>query len=639
MRRPGPAIILAAMLLLAPTSLQSAQSSKSGPTNQPAVQRKQPGQAKSRESNESIKGRVAGEGNRPVAGASILAFPVNLGSNPHALITSLLRPITSDADGKFEVAGLSPGAYTMIANSPGYVLSESDPPVFYRPGETVTLTLVKGGVITGKVTNSSNDPLVGASVRATKIREIDNKPVRARGGVLADFNVATTAILGVFKTDDRGIYRIFGLPAGYYQVAAGGRGVAGFAPDEGAYDSDAPTYFPSSTVDTAAEVTVRAGDEVTGIDIRYRDHRGHSISGRLSGATGSIQQSCTILLSRANGGTVEATTYVLPYVLSSQTEKGFAFNAIPDGEYFVAAIGANGTGLVTGESLDVLVSQPRRITMNGSDVTGVELALEPLASIAGRAVIEPLQNAAQKAECESGRSPKVEEVVISARGENKPRPEDLAFGSLAAARDTTPTDKGEFALGLLRAGVHRIDLQLPSEILYFKSVKLPPASPNAKPIDAAKNGLVLKSGDKIKGLVVTISEGAAGLQGKVVTGEESKPPEAKMRVHLVPAEPEAVDEVLRYTESSVAADGAFALKNLAPGKYWLVAREISEQEQSEVERKPLAWEAAGRMGLRFEGHASKKMIELADCQRVTDFVLSYKPLIKPTKPPAKKPAS
>lgn len=625
------------MLLVAPTSLQHAQSHKPGPANQPAVQRKQPGQARSRESNESLKGRVVGEGNRPVAGASILAFPVNLAGNPQALIASLLRPVTSDADGKFELAGLPPGAYTMIANSPGYVLSESDSPAFHRPGETVTLTLVKGGVITGKVTNSSSDPLVGASVRAIKIRELDNKPVRARGGVLAEFNDATTAILGGFKTDDRGIYRIFGLQPGYYQVAAGGRGEAGFSTGEGAYDSDAPTYFPSSTIDTAAEVLVKAGDEVTGIDIRYRDHRGHSISGHLSGSTTSIQQSCSILLTRANGGMVEATTYVLPL----QNEKGFAFNAVLDGEYFVAAIGGNSAALVTGaETLDVMVSQPKRVTMSGGDVTGVELTLEPLASIAGRAVIEPVQDPARKVDCKAsgGRSPKVEEVVISDRGENKPRPEDVAFGSLAASRDTAPTDKGEFSLGLLRAGVHRVDLQLPSDALYFKSATLPPASSNQKPIDAAKNGVVLKSGDKLKGMVVTISEGAAGLRGRVMAGEENKPPEAKMRVHLVPSEPEAVDDVLRYFESGVATDGAFSLTNLAPGKYWLVAREISEQEQSEADPKPLAWNAAGRMGLRFEGDASKKVIELSLCQRVADFVLKYTPLIEPSKRPAKKPA-
>ncbi|HSO75089.1 MAG TPA: hypothetical protein VLU47_09635, partial [Blastocatellia bacterium] len=78
--------------------------------------------------------------------------------------------------------------------------------------------------------------------------------------------------------------------------------------------------------------------------------------------------------------------------------------------------------------------------------------------------------------------------------------------------------------------------------------------------------------------------------------------------------------------------------NIAPGKYWLVARETSEQEHAQSDQKPVAWNAGDRMGLRFEGDASKKVIELAPCRRVADFVLKYTPLIKPSKLPAKKPA-
>ena len=133
-----------------------------------------------------------------------------------------------------------------------------------------------------------------------------------------------------------------------------------------------------------------------------------------------------------------------------------------------------------------------------------------------------------------------------------------------------------------------------------------------------------------------MSEGAAGLRGKVVTGEENKPPSAKTRVHLVPAEPEAAEDVLRYFEAGVSVDGSFALTNLQPGKYWLVGRETSDAEQAEIDRKPLAWDAGARTALRIEGEAQKTVIELKQCQRLSDFVLRYTPLIKPSKLPAKK---
>ena len=55
-------------------------------------------------------------------------------------------------------------------------------------------------------------------------------------------------------TDDRGVYRIYGLAPGTYLVAAGGGRSSAYSVS--AYATDAPTYAPSSTRDTAAEVVV-----------------------------------------------------------------------------------------------------------------------------------------------------------------------------------------------------------------------------------------------------------------------------------------------------------------------------------------------------------------------------------------------
>ena len=290
-------------------------------------------------------------------------------------------------------------------------------------------------------------------------------------------------------------------------------------------------------------------------------------------------------------------------------------------------------GLTAGaESMTASVSQPRRVTVKGADVSGVNLIIEPLASIAGRTVLEPLQDAKQKAACKELRPVPIEGTVLSAPDERKETAVDPLSGTLGAFQDTTPNEKGEFIISLLRPGIHRLDIELPADHLYVKSMTLPQADTAAKPIDAAKSGVKLQSGDKIKGLVVTISEGAAGLAGRVGIGPENKPPAAKMRVHLVPAEPEAADAVLRYFEVEVAADGGFALTNLPPGKYWVVGREVSEPEQAETDHKPLAWDAGSRTALRFEGDASKKVIELMQCQVVSDYRLKYIPLTKSSKP-------
>src|SRR6476469_7709520 len=51
----------------------------------------------------SIRGRVVAEGSRPIADASVLAFPLNIAANPQSAFSSLLRPSNSDAEGKFSL--------------------------------------------------------------------------------------------------------------------------------------------------------------------------------------------------------------------------------------------------------------------------------------------------------------------------------------------------------------------------------------------------------------------------------------------------------------------------------------------------------------------------------------------------------
>jgi Carboxypeptidase regulatory-like domain len=583
-------------------------------------------------SRSKIRGKVITEGGRPVPEATIMIFPVNVTGNMTGAVASLFRPVSSDADGNFELTSLKPGAYSVSASCPGYILSEKDSKAFYRPGDVATLNLIKGGVITGKVTNSSGEPVVGALIRAIKTREPDESPSRIRGGVGAQISDSLSSILGPYKTDDRGIYRIYGLAPGYYQVVAGGRGGEGLSLyGVSPYDTDAPTYYPSSTIETASEVSVAAGAEATNIDIRYRENRGHSIGGTVSVSGGPVPQVTSVLLSRANG-IVEDKSIVMA------GKDHFGFDSVLDGEYLITAIGSAGNAAMAGgaENLNASVSEPRKVIVRGADLTGINLVVEPLAAISGRTVLEPLQDTNQRSMCKGIHTVPLEGTVLSARDERKEVPVDPTLGDLRGFKDTTPTDKGEFLISLLRPGVNRLEFQLPAEHWYVKTILLPQTNSNAKPIDIAKSGVRLKSGDKIKGVVITIAEGAAGLAGKVTVEPDNKPPTTKMRVHLIPAEPEASDDVLRYFEAKMLEDGSFSLKNLAPGKYWLVGREDVGAKEPEADRKPLSWEQGARTALRFEGEASRKVIELTRCQMIGDYRFSYVPLTKETKPASKK---
>src|SRR5262249_49726137 len=146
---------------------------------------------------------------------------------------------------------------------------------------------------------------------------------------------------------------------------------------------------------------------------------------------------------------------------------------------------------------------------------------------------------------------------------------------LSSLQNTSPDNKGEFSIGFVGPGKHHLDVSLPGENLYVRSMTLTPSSPAGKPVDIARTGIATKAGEQLKGVIITVAEGAAGIRGRVVVGAESKLPVAHMRVHLVPAEKESADDVLRYAEADAESNGSFSLTRLAPGKYWLVVREIS----------------------------------------------------------------
>src|SRR4029077_21213874 len=99
MRKLTTALTISALLLLALTGGIQAQTEKPA-TSEP--QKAQPNTTeKESRSGSRIRGRVT-ESGRPVSDASIMAFPVNIVSNMQGAITSMLRPVTSDSDGKFE---------------------------------------------------------------------------------------------------------------------------------------------------------------------------------------------------------------------------------------------------------------------------------------------------------------------------------------------------------------------------------------------------------------------------------------------------------------------------------------------------------------------------------------------------------
>lgn len=562
----------------------------------------QPAPAATPAGSGAITGRVVSESGQPLSGASISAS--RSGGSPG-------QRTSSDNEGYFNLRGLDPGLYRLFAGLPGYVSQtpQTDPndANFYRPGDSVSLTLVKGGVITGTVTNITGEPVVNVSVRAFRVRDAEGNKVRS------------VAFAQPRMTDDRGYYRLYGLMPGTYVVSAGGPGQ--YFGLVNPFVKDAPTYAPASTRDTAAEFAVRSDQEVTA-DIRYRGDPGHVISGKVSGALPVASSDAGVRLSDIESHTVIANAGV------AGDDRAFQLNGISDGEYEIAALAGGGP------NSDLSVSSPRRIIVKGADVTGLELVLAPMGSITGRIVLET----DQKLNCGRRRDNAMRETMIMARRDRMEEKagsqrlkdkadEEFDSALFPTSMDRIPNEKGEISLRNLFPGTYRFDIRLPGAGWYIRELNPDPpdqrGSANRPAVmNIARNGIVVKSGVKTTGVTITITEGGAGLRGRVTTGEGQSLPQA-LRIYLVPPERENVENVLRFFEGSTAADGTFAIGNIAPGRYWIIAQPGEQIDASTM--KSIKIDSALRTKILRDAETLKKEISFKPCERVADYELPYSP--------------
>ncbi|HXM34577.1 MAG TPA: carboxypeptidase-like regulatory domain-containing protein [Pyrinomonadaceae bacterium] len=560
----------------------------------------------------SIMGRVLTVSGQPVTNATVLVSRLNSPSPP--------RPVPTDSTGSFRIAGLEPGVFSVTAYAASFVLPPADvetsQPTYYRVGDSVTVTMTKGGVINGTVTDTDGQPVVAIRVRALMVRDEKGQP--------ANGSIAIERV-----TDDRGVYRLFGLTPGAYVVSAGGGGGGGggfgggpfgggrggggfgFAGSATAlYDRDAPTFSPSSTRDTAAEIAVYASEEVNNVDIKFRKEPGHTVSGTVKGPPAPAGYARTaVTLTRAKSR---------DEVVASYPARGsaFEFRGVADGEYEISAQTSLGPN-------DAAVSLPRKIIVNGANITGIALMTSPLATISGHVALEK----SVAPECQNKRQPRFEELLISARRNVKKDSEPQARGFAAASG--TPGKSGDFFLNKLGAGAYRLDTRFFAKYWYLRAVTGPAAtaarsgakSANvSQPVDIARNGLTLQFGRSVSGLVIALAEGAASVRGHITVPEDKKAP-LGLSLYIVPAEKDKSEDVLRFFTTAIADDGTFGLNNLPPGHYWAIVRFPSAEESHLDWKLRLPDQAQNRVNLRRAAEAAKIDIELKPCQNLTDYQL------------------
>ena len=379
----------------------------------------------------SIAGRVS-LGGKPVRGASVMLARKEITGRSDATLPGA----TSDADGRFRLEPVQAGTYLVRAYAPGFV-GPSDEPFAVEWGKAVTvgegeavqvdLGLKRGGVITGRVVDSRGRPIVNTTVDLIQLDDTGRS--HPRSTPISDGSM--------YLTDDRGVYRIYGLASGRYKVSVGTAPGSSVIRFPGGYYPR--TFHPDARDETSAAIVeiVEAG-EADSVDITVSSFaRTFSVSGRIvdaetgKGIKGLVCGYGAIGADGAYNGSVG--------VLNVQTTSSgeFFFNGLTPGRYAVFAVNEENT-----ESY----SDPTAFEITNSDISGVEVKVRHGASISGIAVIEGTNDPAAMAA--------MSQLTVVVDVEPK------ALEPLRTAAPMIALD-GAFHVGGLRAGFATISVRGP----------------------------------------------------------------------------------------------------------------------------------------------------------------------------------
>lgn len=291
---------------------------------------------------------VCNDTNAPARGAHVYLIPLDSFQPDGPTSTDGIYPSTNtDFSGAYEMKSVEPGTYLVSANMEGYLndvrlaLSKLDhlngseragliaalAPVTVKPGGEVRkdVLLRRLGAISGRVTVDTGGLPGRAQVTATRIGEDASRGV---------------------TVDDRGMYRIAGLPEGKYLLSILIHDARmGFKMPKGGGLQMVPdsigttqlTVYAPEALDRAdaSVVEVKDGDEITDADINIPTRLLHSIGGVVmdGGAPGAGVE---VSFERTGGITEPHTAVSLP-------DGSFRFDLLRPGIYKLRA----GTGEIT----------------------------------------------------------------------------------------------------------------------------------------------------------------------------------------------------------------------------------------------------------------------------------------------------
>ena len=525
-----------------------------------------------------ITGRVlAADSGRPVKRARVAVTGAAAGGGRGGGMA-----ITDD-QGRYTVAELAAGTYSVTASKSGFVDAaygqrrplQPGTPVALADGQaaaSIDLRLTRGGVITGRIVDEDGEALARALVTVQRYQYVrGERQLTPAGGD---------------QTDDRGQYRVFGLPPGDYFVSAttsglagllgglqqfaagigggdaggrgGGRGVlaglvGGASPEEST--GYAPTYYPGVVnAPEAGAIKIGPGQEIGGIDFQVLLVPLATVSGIVTG----VQDAANVMLIPDGAGPGLGRLLNQTFTGRAGADGTFSIRNVPPGQYkAVARSGGRG-----GEPRTGILP----LAVNGTAVEGLTLALQPGVTLSGNITVEssgtpaPADYSVFRVE-----APEVDPLPGGGTGRGGP------FGGRGVESN------GSFAITNLLPGLHYVrvgggGVQGQGQGQTQWTVK----AINVGGQDVSDGAIELKPGQNVDNVTVVLTDRTTEISGTVRDTRNA----GSAGIYVIAFSTESAHwrpQSRRIQAVRTDQAGAYRIRNLPPGDYFVIATDDVDQ--------------------------------------------------------------
>lgn len=537
---------------------------------------------------------------RPVKRMSVMLIANGRGGNESSGVT--------DGNGNLEIKNLRAGKYYAIVNAPGVVtpmayldFRGNGPdvieqqlagfPVIVVNGMTdvdAQIPARRGAAVSGRVTYSDGDAAIG--VRVDVLRKVGDEFLPSLPNMSA-FSSMMLGGVGSYQTDDRGIFRFAGLPAGEYIVKVT-ENIDHAASRKSRMDngmesllfggnSMVSVFFPNETEKAKAQtIVVDFGQEMASADIVLAHRDLFSLEGKVVAAKDKLPIRNARISIQKDGEDIPDQPAFYGRNLNGTTtdEKGeWKFIDLPKGKYklvvdvnnseFDAAAQAYGAdpsaaNRAANAAAYAATAMSNSVRFGNSNVGPAKPPPPKFARRVKEFTLEDKSLSEQVIELsygatvsgtvssDDGKSPTGSVVIVLSDEEGDTvSTTSVYFYNYEGNRE--PSGKKDFRMDGVTSGKLYLTLQSPDGDSYLKKA-------SSGLVDFLKGPVELKEGDNFANVQIILGKDTGTLKGSIVNAE--KDPVRGMQVTLVPTDPARFKNSSYYRTVRSNEDGEFEVK-------------------------------------------------------------------------------